>query len=254
MSWPPTAKSAASHLISARMRSSAGPMLSLRATAIGRAGIPGQFPSHPVRPGSPWRQRLRWACGVCPLVDRFRVSSPATGVDTTGQTRSFSHEQIMAWARSWRAETGRWPTTHSGEIPGQGGLTWRGVDVALRTGRGGLDGRTSLLHFLTGKQHVLHYTPLTEEQILIWADAHHHRTGRWPYAHSGPVLDAPSETWMGISTALDPRIPQSSRRFVAQSTADQAPRDQVRVLPAAVLDSSNPRLGRRPPRADWQMA
>jgi len=119
--------------------------------------------------------------------------------------QDFSGAQIMAWAESWRAATGRWPTTLSGEIPGQGGLTWLGVDVALRKGRGGLDGGSSLCHFLTGKRrlrHVVHHTPLTEEQILIWADAHHHRTGRWPYAHSGPVLDAPGETWLGISTAL----------------------------------------------------
>ena len=74
--------------------------------------------------------------------------------------------------------------------------------MALRKGRGGLYDGSSLLHFLTGERHLLHHTPLTEEQILIWADAHHHRTGRWPYAHSGPVLDAPGETWLGISTAL----------------------------------------------------
>jgi len=116
--------------------------------------------------------------------------------------QDFSGEQIMAWAKSWRAETGRWPTTVSGEIPGQGGLTWLGVDMALRKGRGGLHDGSSLLHFLTGQRHLVHHTPLTEEQILIWADAHHHRTGRWPHGHSGPVLDAPGETWAAISFVL----------------------------------------------------
>ena len=116
--------------------------------------------------------------------------------------QKLSLQQIMAWAKSWRAETGRWPTMLSGEIPGQGGMTWLGVDGALRKGRGGLDGGTSLLHFLTGKHRLFHETPLTEEQILMWADAHHRRTGRWPYAYSGPVLDAPGETWLGMSTAL----------------------------------------------------
>jgi len=114
----------------------------------------------------------------------------------------FSAAQIMAWAKSWRAATGRWPTTESGEIPGQGGLTWFGVNWALRKGRGGLDSGSSLLHFLTGERRLLHHTPLTEEQILIWADAHHHRTGRWPCTRSGPVLDAAGETWPAISMAL----------------------------------------------------
>ena len=154
-----------------------------------------------MRPGSPWRQRLRWACGVCPAVDRFRVSLPATGVDTTCQTR-ISRRADHGLGQILGAATGRWPTTGSGEIPGQGGLTWLGVEVALRKGLGGLYGRTTLLGFLTGKQRGYHNTPLTEEQILTWADAHHHRTGRWPNADSGPVLDAPGETWLGIASAL----------------------------------------------------
>jgi hypothetical protein len=40
-------------------------------------------------------------------------------------------------------------------------------------------------------------------QILNWADAHHARTGRWPTRNSGPVQEAPDETWGGINSALD---------------------------------------------------
>jgi hypothetical protein len=44
--------------------------------------------------------------------------------------------------------------------------------------------------------------PLTVEQILAWAVAHHARTGRWPKPTSGPIREAPGETWMGVSLAL----------------------------------------------------
>src|SRR5215813_1961374 len=44
--------------------------------------------------------------------------------------------------------------------------------------------------------------PLAEEQVLTWADAHHARTGRWPARASGPVPEAPGETWEKIHCAL----------------------------------------------------
>lgn len=39
-------------------------------------------------------------------------------------------------------------------------------------------------------------------QILAWADAHHQRTGKWPIAESGSIVEAPGETWKGVSMAL----------------------------------------------------
>jgi len=44
--------------------------------------------------------------------------------------------------------------------------------------------------------------PLTEELILAWADSHHEYTGQWPQASSGPIGDAPVETWLAIQMAL----------------------------------------------------
>jgi hypothetical protein len=44
--------------------------------------------------------------------------------------------------------------------------------------------------------------PLTVEQILAWADAHHARTGRWPTARTGPVPEAPGEVWRNLDAAL----------------------------------------------------
>ncbi len=43
---------------------------------------------------------------------------------------------------------------------------------------------------------------LSVKQILEWADAHFERTGRWPKEHSGPITDAPGETWLAVTSAL----------------------------------------------------
>ena len=40
------------------------------------------------------------------------------------------------------------------------------------------------------------------ETILVWADAHHQRTGRWPTTMSEPILEAPGETWAAVDRAL----------------------------------------------------
>ncbi len=44
--------------------------------------------------------------------------------------------------------------------------------------------------------------PLTKGQILAWADSYFQRTGSWPTANSGPITDAPGETWMAAQVAL----------------------------------------------------
>jgi hypothetical protein len=45
--------------------------------------------------------------------------------------------------------------------------------------------------------------PLLEiEQILVWADAHHARTGEWPTAMSGLIPEAPGETWTAVHLAI----------------------------------------------------
>jgi hypothetical protein len=43
---------------------------------------------------------------------------------------------------------------------------------------------------------------ITAKKILAWADAHHRRTGRGPSCESGPILDAPGETWLAVQMAL----------------------------------------------------
>ena len=115
-------------------------------------------------------------------------------------------ERILAWADAHHAATGRWPTAwSSGPVQDEPGETWPSLDVALREGRRGLPGGTTLAQLLAEHRQAPNiYTepPLTAEQILAWADAHRAATGRWPSPLSGPVLHAEGEHWGSIDTAL----------------------------------------------------
>ena len=44
--------------------------------------------------------------------------------------------------------------------------------------------------------------PLTVAQTLSWADSHRARTGEWPGAQSGHVLDNRNEKWVNVNQAL----------------------------------------------------
>src|SRR5262249_19229075 len=44
--------------------------------------------------------------------------------------------------------------------------------------------------------------PLSVSQILDWADAYHSRTGKWPNSATGPIPEAPGETWSSVNSAL----------------------------------------------------
>jgi hypothetical protein len=79
------------------------------------------------------------------------------------------------------------------------------VNRALGRGGRGLPGGSSLARLLEqrrGRRNQAHAPPLDAGQILRWADAHFRRTGRWPAATSGPVLDAPGESWGAVASAL----------------------------------------------------
>jgi hypothetical protein len=101
---------------------------------------------------------------------------------------------ILRWVDAYRRHSGQWPTYRSGPVVGAPGQTWCAADAALRQGRRGLVGGSSLARLLAehcGRRTRAALPPLTEAQILAWADAHRGRTGRWPGAHSGPVPGAP---------------------------------------------------------------
>ena len=113
---------------------------------------------------------------------------------------------VRKWAKEHHDATGRWPVTMSGKLHDRPNEDWAAIDMALRHGRRGLTGGTSLSRLLT-EHFGAGYNPqlgqLTIERILGWADAHHERTKRWPSRKSGAILGAPGgATWGAIDSRL----------------------------------------------------
>jgi len=131
------------------------------------------------------------------LTRKRRVPNPASLPDLTV-------DRVLAWADAYH-QTGRWPTLYSGPIAGAAGETWRRVDWALRHGKRGLPRAGSLARFLAERRKARNRTNLPKlvpERILAWVRAHHQRTGRRPTKTSGPVMEAPLETWLAIDHCL----------------------------------------------------
>ena len=103
--------------------------------------------------------------------------------------RRLSLRKIRTWARAHREATGRWPDAHAGPVRGVPDEIWSAIDAALKFGRRGLPGGSSLTALfdrsLDPAAHGIR-PELTVEQVLSWADAHRAATGRWPTLHVGP--------------------------------------------------------------------
>jgi hypothetical protein len=107
-----------------------------------------------------------------------------------------SNAQILAWADHHHRWTQKWPQIHSGTIVNAVGETWKRIDKALRMGSHGLPGKSSLAQLLNERRGVRNPAappPLSAAQILAWADAYWHRSGKWPVSGSGPIEEAPSD-------------------------------------------------------------
>jgi hypothetical protein len=117
-----------------------------------------------------------------------------------------SERSILAWADEHHRRSGRWPQRHSGHITAAPRRTWSAISKALREGRCGLPGGSSLAQLLKKRRGVLpahrRQPPLSIETILTWADAHHRRTGKWPNEESGKIREAPRESWGKVAKAL----------------------------------------------------
>jgi hypothetical protein len=114
-------------------------------------------------------------------------------------------EQILAWADEHHARTSEWPTRKSGAVGETCDESWSAIHSALQNGRRGFAGGSSLARLLAehrGVRNPQDLPPLTIEQILARADAHHTRTGRWPTRGSGRITEAPPETWLAVAKAL----------------------------------------------------
>jgi hypothetical protein len=59
-----------------------------------------------------------------------------------------------------------------------------------------------LLRRKRGLRNPAQLPPLFEDRIITWAKKHRDRKQKLPVYKSGPVVDAPGETWGGIDYAL----------------------------------------------------
>jgi hypothetical protein len=137
--------------------------------------------------------------------EQFPIRRPRRQLGKSAVLPPLTIPLILGWADAHHAATGRWPNARSGPVMGPGGDTWRAIDHALHQGRRGLPGGQSVARLLAehrGVRNLCVIPPLTIEQILTWADAHHAAHGRWPNLESGPVDGAPGETWSGVNIAL----------------------------------------------------
>ncbi len=132
-----------------------------------------------------------------------RLLEERRGVPVGKTPPPLSEEQILAWADAYFAAQGKWPTAHSGAIPGTR-ETWSAVQHALVKGARGVGPGSTLPRLLAerrGARNRLRAPPLTEEQILAWADAHFATHGKWPTQSSGPIPGT-GETWAGVHMSL----------------------------------------------------
>lgn len=113
--------------------------------------------------------------------------------------------QILQWADAFHRRTGAWPQpkTSPSSIPDTHGETWLAVDSAFRSGIRGLPGGSSLPQVLAEHRGVPNFAdlpPLSVEQVLVWADEFHERTGEWPKQKHWPevIPDSDGETWGSI--------------------------------------------------------
>jgi len=114
-------------------------------------------------------------------------------------------KQILAWADAYHERMGDWPRVYSGLVKESVPENWRKIDNALRYGLRGLPGRSSLPKLLAryrGTRNPKALPPLSEDQILAWADKHNSLRQEWPSLKTGTILGAREETWENVDAAL----------------------------------------------------
>jgi hypothetical protein len=196
---------------------------------------------------------LHGASSLAQLLARYRK------VRNIQQLPRFAVKLILLWADQYYAHTGRWPDVRSGAVRGSPGETWMAVQAALQNGRRGLPGGSTLPRLLAehrGVRNPRDLPRLTAVSILMWVDKHYRRTGRWPTSESGPIVDAPGETWRAVDTALKggwrgfgggsslARLLNKYRRMHRKNQMVTRPKASARLMPKS--ETRRPKERRRP--------
>ena len=131
-----------------------------------------------------------------------RLLEKHRGVELGRAPPRLCEEQILAWADAYFAVCGKWPTRNSGAIAGTG-ETWAAVQVRWRAATAAWAGSPPWPSCWPNgaARNLSRLPPLTEEQILAWADAYFARQGKWPRKNSGPIAGT-EETWCAVDADL----------------------------------------------------
>jgi hypothetical protein len=148
------------------------------------------------------RYRLR---GISVRSSLAQLQARERGVRNVHDLPELTEGLILSWADQHHARTGKWPTENSGLVADAPGEVWQNVNAALMQGSRGFPGGSSLAGLIATRRGVRNRAsipPLTEAQILKWADKHREQTGRWPKVKSGAISGTPGETWVAMDDAL----------------------------------------------------
>ncbi|MBW2187231.1 MAG: hypothetical protein JRG71_12795 [Deltaproteobacteria bacterium] len=133
------------------------------------------------------------------------ILSEHRGVRSRKHTPSLSIQAILERADAHKQKYGVWPKKGSGDVFNSLGDTWNAYDLALSRGMRGLEGGSSLAKLLEaerGVKYLFSKSPLSNDQILDWADAHFAETKTWPNVNTGKLVLAPEENWKNIDSIL----------------------------------------------------
>ena len=134
-----------------------------------------------------------------------KLLSDKLDIRNAGRPPKLTADMILKWADAHYKKTGQWPNQKSGKVQDAPGENWRNIHASLYVGRRGFPAGSSLAQLLADKRGLRNkkrLSPLSEEEILRWADEHHRKTGKWPYRTSGNIQEMAGETWSRINESL----------------------------------------------------
>jgi hypothetical protein len=206
------------------------------------------------------RQGLRGLPGKSSLA---QLLAERRGVRNIQSLPPFKESTILAWADAYYRRHKSWPKKNSEIIAAAPSERWSHVDTALWYGLRGLSGNSSLARLLAERRGVRHKGCLpkfTAKMILRWADAYKRRHQKWPHHDSGPIAEAPGETWGAVHSALQYGIrglPKGSSlaRFLEHHRGIRNHLHLPRLTPQKILawaDEFHRRTGNWPTRDSGQ--
>lgn len=142
-----------------------------------------------------------------------RLLAVKGGKRNPAQLPRLSVARILKWADSFHRAHGHWPGHKSGPVTESPQETWCAIDKALRAGRRGLPGGTSLSKILNqhrgahgGGSRLPRKIPesdrLSIHQISAWGRDHKAKTGCFPNRDSGPISGTDGLTRFIVDCAL----------------------------------------------------